>query len=113
MGPTRNCLVLDDDLCDSLGLRVWNNHVIYKALKEAVRLKVRDEILGWVKAPHHEGVTACGGICCDVVTSPLCNRDELLTPRVRMLVDAQLQREIPFILKLRLERALVGESLPD
>jgi hypothetical protein len=47
------------------------------------------------------------------VTSPLCNRDELLTPRVRRLVDAQLQREIPFILKLRLERALVGESLPD
>lgn len=53
------------------------------------------------------------GIFCDVVTSPLCNRDELLTPRVRRLVDAQLQREIPFILKLRLERALVGESLPD
>jgi hypothetical protein len=53
------------------------------------------------------------GVFCEVATSSLCDREVLLSLEVRRLAQAKLKGTMSFMSRLRLERALEGESLPD
>lgn len=73
--------------------------------KEAQRL-IHDAAVKSLRSGHI-------GVFCEVATSALCDREALISPEVQRLAQATLKSTMSFMSKLRLERALKGESLPD
>jgi hypothetical protein len=73
--------------------------------KEAQRL-IHDAAVKSLRSGHI-------GVFCEVATSALCDREALISPEVQRLAQAKLKGTMSFMSRLRLERALEGERLPD
>ncbi len=84
---------------------------VFKLARALVPLKEAQRLLHDAAVKYLEGGYI--GVFCEVATSSLCDREALLSPKVRRLFQAKLKGKMSLILRLRLERALEGEKLPD